>query len=170
MRTAISSPRTFRPGSPRGRRHDRARTIGRRVAIHTSQPVEFIDITEALSSAAEEEAVVNGLLVAHTRHTTTGLMINEGEPMLLDDLKALFERLVPAAAYYAHDDYARRTANLMPGERRNGHAHCRAALLRTSECVPVAGGRLSLGRWQRVFFVEFDGGQRREVSITFLTA
>jgi thiamine phosphate synthase YjbQ (UPF0047 family) len=55
------------------------------------------------------------------------------------------------------DDFSRRTVNLMPGERRNGHAHCRAALLRTSESVPVAGGVLTLGRWQRVFLVEFDG-------------
>jgi secondary thiamine-phosphate synthase enzyme len=51
----------------------------------------------------------------------------------------------------------------MPGERRNGHAHCRAALLRTSESLLVTDGALSLGRWQRIFLVEFDGGQRREI-------
>jgi secondary thiamine-phosphate synthase enzyme len=57
---------------------------------------------------------------------------------------------------------------MTPGERRNGHAHCRAALLRTSESVQVAGGRLNLGCWQRIFLVEFDGGRRREVGLTLL--
>ena len=111
---------------------------------------------------------MDGVVVAQTRHTTMGLLINEHEPLLLDDFASLFERLAPAAAPYAHDDFSRRTVNLMPGERRNGHAHCRAALLRTSESVSVAGGVLTLGRWQRVFLVEFDGGQQREVSLTLL--
>jgi thiamine phosphate synthase YjbQ (UPF0047 family) len=52
-----------------------------------------------------------------------------------------------------------------PGERRNGHAHCRAALLRTTEWMPVAGGALTLGRWQSVFLVDFDGPQRRQLSV-----
>ena len=52
----------------------------------------------------------------------------------------------------------------------NGHAHCRAALLRASEYVAVSDGRLSLGRSQRVFLVDFDGGRRREVSLTLLGA
>ena len=72
------------------------------------------------------------------------------------------------AVAYAHDDFSRRSVNVTPGERRNGHAHCRAALLRTSECVPVTDGRLNLGRWQRVFLVDFNGGQHREVSLTLL--
>ena len=58
--------------------------------------------------------------------------------------------------------------NIVPGERRNGHAHCRAALLRASECIAVSGGELDLGRWQRVFFVDFDGGQHRTLSLTFV--
>jgi secondary thiamine-phosphate synthase enzyme len=106
--------------------------------------------------------------VAHTRHTTTGLLINEHEPLLLTDLEAMFERVAPVSAAYAHDDFTRRTVNIAPGERRNGQAHCRAALLRTSECVPVTSGRLNLGRWQRVFLVDFDGGQQREISLTLL--
>jgi len=169
MPTAASAS-LFRQVSRRGRRSGRERSIVRRtvVAIDTHAPFEFVDITAALSQAVDEVGLSEGLLVAHTRHTTTGLLINEHEPLLLADLEALFERVAPAAADYAHDDFSRRTVNLMPGERRNGQAHCRAALLRTSESVPVTGGRLTLGRWQRVFLVEFDGGQRREVSLTLL--
>ena len=102
-----------------------------------------------------------------TLHTTTGVMINEHEPLLLGDLKAMFERLVPAGRY-DHDDFERRTVNLTPDERVNGHAHCRAALLRTSESLPIVNGALTLGRWQRVFLVEFDGPRRREVSVALV--
>jgi secondary thiamine-phosphate synthase enzyme len=138
------------------------------MAIDTRQPLEFVDVTSALSRVVEEAGLVEGLLSVQTRHTTTGLLINEHEPLLLSDLEAMFERLVPASTSYAHDDFSRRTVNLSTSERRNGHAHCRAALLRTSECVPVTGGRLSLGRWQRIFLVDFDGGQHRELSLTLI--
>lgn len=138
------------------------------ITIETEQPLEFVDITSALSRAVDEVGLVEGLLSVQTRHTTTGLLINEHEPLLLNDLEAMFERLVPASTSYAHDDFNRRTVNISTPERRNGHAHCRAALLRTSECVTVTGGRLSLGRWQRIFLVDFDGGQRRKLSLTLI--
>ena len=168
MPAAVNARRLFRHVSRR--RREREHSIVRRVVIsvETHAPLEIVDITAALSRAVDEVGLLEGLLVAQTRHTTTGLLVNEHEPLLLADLERLFERLAPAAAAYAHDDFSRRTVNVMPGERRNGQAHCRAALLRTSECVPVTDGRLNLGRWQRVFLVDFDAGQRREVSLTFL--
>lgn len=135
------------------------------LSVATTRPFEFVDITPALSGVVQGLGLREGVLTVHTRHTTTGLMINEHEPLLLADLQAMFERLIPDAHGYAHDDFARRTVNLGPCERRNGHAHCRAALLRTSESIPIAEGRLLLGRWQRVLLVEFDGAQRREVSV-----
>src|SRR5690606_11493626 len=108
---------------------------------------------------------VCGLLHVQTRHTTTGLVINEREPLLLADIDERLELWAPAGASYGHDDASRRTVNLVPGERRNGHAHCRAMLFRVSETIHVLDGRLALGRWQRVMFVELDGPQRREVSV-----
>jgi secondary thiamine-phosphate synthase enzyme len=170
MPAAVSPHRLLRAASRRGCRIERERSIMRRVvvSVETCKPMEFVDITAAMSRVVDEAGLVEGLVVAQTRHTTTGLMINEHEPLLLADLEALFERVAPVESAYAHDDFTRRTVNLMPGERRNGHAHCRAALLRTSESVPVTDGRLNLGRWQRVFLVDFDGGQHREVSLTLL--
>ena len=136
------------------------------VSVVTRDPVEFVDITPALARVVEGLGLRDGVLTVYTRHTTTGLLINEHEPLLFSDLQAMFERLVPEDGPFAHDDFERRTVNLTPGERRNGWAHCRAALLRTSESIPVADGQLSLGRWQRVLLVEFDGGQRREIAVT----
>ena len=136
------------------------------VSVVTRDPFEFVDITPALARLVEGLGLRDGVLTVYTRHTTTGLLINEHEPLLLSDLQAMFERLIPEDGPFAHDDFERRTVNLTPGERRNGLAHCRAALLRTSESIPVADTQLSLGRWQRMLLVEFDGGQRRDIAVT----
>jgi secondary thiamine-phosphate synthase enzyme len=138
------------------------------VAIQTRRPVEFVDLTSVLADVVRETGLVAGLAMIQTRHTTTGLLINENEPLLLTDLEAFFARVATAPGGYAHDDFRRRTVNLTPDERKNGHAHCCAALLRSSECISVVGGALDLGRWQRVFLVEFDGGQPREVTLTMI--
>jgi secondary thiamine-phosphate synthase enzyme len=134
------------------------------ISVVTSEATEFIDLTPTLVALVQSLAVREGVLTLQTLHTTTGVLINEHEPLLLGDLKAMFERLVPTGRY-EHDDFERRTVNLTPDERVNGHAHCRAALLRTSESLPIVNGALTLGRWQRVFLVEFDGPRRREVSV-----
>ena len=136
------------------------------LTVETCRPLEFVDLTAALSSLVDALSVRAGVLTVQTRHTTTGLLVNEYEPLLLADMAAMFERLVPASTAYSHDDFTRRPAGLGPAERRNGHAHCRAALLRTSESIPIVDRALTLGRWQRVFLVDFDGGQRREVSVS----
>ena len=137
------------------------------ISVVTREATEFVDLTPTLVALVQTLGVREGLLSVQTLHTTTGVMINEHEPLLLGDLKAMFERLVPAGRY-DHDDFERRTVNLTPDERVNGHAHCRAALLRTSESLPIVNGALTLGRWQRVFLVEFDGPRRREVSVALV--
>ena len=138
------------------------------LAVETHRQVEFVDLTAALAAAVQGLGLLDGVVIVQTWHTTTGILVNEHEPGLLEDLEAMFERLAPASIPYAHDDLDRRTVNVGPDERRNGHAHCRAALLRTSESVQVSGGTLALGRWQRIFLADFDGGQRRQVSVTLM--
>jgi secondary thiamine-phosphate synthase enzyme len=134
-------------------------------AVETTTACEFVDVTAHVAAAVAALGLRHGVVTIQTRHTTTGILINEREPLLLADLTALFARLAPSDACYAHDDFDRRLPSVPPGERRNGHAHCRAALLRTSECVGVADGELTLGRWQRVMLAEFDGPQRREIAV-----
>lgn len=134
--------------------------------VTTRHATEFVDVTDHVQQIVAESRLVEGLVMIHSRHTTAGVLINENEPLLIADLADLFERLVPTCFTYRHDDFHRR--NLASTERVNGHAHCRAALLRTSECLAIANGALSLGRWQRVFFVDFDGGQQRDLWLTLL--
>jgi secondary thiamine-phosphate synthase enzyme len=138
------------------------------LAVETQRRVEFVDITPLLARTVREAGLVAGMAMVQTRHTTTGLLVNEHEPLLVTDLEAFFTRVATAPGGYAHDDFSRRMVNLTPNERKNGHAHCCASLLRTSECVAVVNGALDLGRWQRVFLVEFDGAQRRELSVTLI--
>lgn len=137
--------------------------------LTSSQTCDFLDITDRVQRFVAEAGLATGLVNVQTRHTTTAVLVNEHEPLLLDDLRALFARLAPTAAEYAHDDLARRTA--VPwDEPRNGHAHCRAALLPSAVCLNVSAGRVSLGRWQRVFFVELDGPKTRELTLVAVGA
>jgi secondary thiamine-phosphate synthase enzyme len=134
--------------------------------VVTTRSVEFIDLTDRLAALVADFGIEQGALHVQTMHTTTGLLINEAEPLLLEDLAARLACWAPLDLPYAHDDLSRRSVNIAgPRERRNGYAHCRAALLRSTETVMVEDGRLCLGRWQRVLFAEFDGPQRRDVQL-----
>jgi secondary thiamine-phosphate synthase enzyme len=129
---------------------------------------EFVDLTDRIADLVWRNGLECGLVNAQTRHTTTGMLVNEHEPLLLDDLRRTLERVAPRLGGYAHDDFRRRRVNLAPGERVNGYAHCQALVLPSATSINVAEGALCLGRWQRVFLVELDGPQRREVSVTLL--
>ena len=139
-----------------------------RIRVETRRPTEFIDLTDRIHASICDSGIRDGLVNVQTLHTTTAIVVNEHEPLLLEDFAALLDRMAPAQALYRHDDMATRTVNLAPGERSNGHAHCRALLLGSSAMLNVANGRLQLGRWQRVFLVELDGPQRRDVSVLLL--
>jgi secondary thiamine-phosphate synthase enzyme len=136
-----------------------------RFQVASEHPTEFIDITEQIEALVAEARLEAGFANVQSMHTTTAVVVNEHEPLLLDDFHELLERTARTGGRYRHDDGSIRTINVMPGERANGHAHCRALLLGTSACLNVAGRRLQLGRWQRVFLAELDGPRPRDVSV-----
>jgi secondary thiamine-phosphate synthase enzyme len=140
----------------------------RRIPVETGRSTEFIDITERIEAFVCEAGIRDGLVNVQTLHTTTAILVNEHEPLLLTDFASLLDRMAPSDALYQHDNMAARTVNVAPGERPNGHAHCRALLMGSSASLNVAEGRLQLGRWQRVFLVEMDGPRCREVSVLVL--
>jgi secondary thiamine-phosphate synthase enzyme len=135
--------------------------------VETTTSLEIIDLTGRVEAFLGAVHLETGWVNVQSRHTTTGLVVNEHEPLLLEDLMCLLERLAPRDAGYAHDALHRR-ANVPPDERPNGHSHAKASLLRTSETLNVGGARLQLGRWQRVLLVELDGPRDREVSLAAL--
>src|SRR5262245_22370076 len=139
-----------------------------RIRVTTERPMEFIDLTDRIEALAAQAGIHAGIVNIQSLHTTTAIVVNEHEPLLLADFGALLSRAAPRDAAYRHDDMSARTVNLAPHERPNGHAHCQALLLPSSATLNVAGGRLQLGRWQRVFLVELDGPRVRDVSILVL--
>lgn len=134
------------------------------IRLSTCSARAFIDLTEHLTGVLTTSRVGVGVVNVQTTHTTTAIVVNEHEPLLTSDFEMLLDRLVPRSLSYAHDDMARRVG-VQADEPANGHAHCRALLLPTAVSLNVVDGRLELGRWQRVFFVELDGPRRRDVSV-----
>jgi secondary thiamine-phosphate synthase enzyme len=128
------------------------------VEVATERPFQLVDVTELVDAEVHRSGVGDGTVHVWCPHTSCGLAVTELEDGLHADLEAALERLAPMAAAYAHDDLARRHQNIEPDERRNGWSHIRG-LLATMPFVlaPVDGGRLALGRWQRLFLVELDG-------------
>jgi secondary thiamine-phosphate synthase enzyme len=139
-----------------------------RIRLTTRHPTEFIDLTDRLERLVADAGVRFGILNVQTLHTTTALVVNEHEPLLLSDFQGLLERTAPGDARYRHDDTTARTVNVTAAERSNGHAHCRALLLPSSVSLNVVSGRLLLGQWQRVFLVELDGPRERAISALLL--
>jgi len=128
---------------------------------------EFRDVTGDVLDVVRQSEVTNGVALVYSPHTTCSIVINESESGFLKDFGRLMESLVPVDGEYVHDDLEARTENLEdPHEVPNGWAHCRQALLGSaSQAIPVVEGRLMLGRWQRVFFVELDRSRDRKVFI-----
>ena len=137
-----------------------------RLALETDEPQQFIDITERVRGCVRLSDIRDGTVTAQSLHTTAAILVNENEPLLLDDLGRVLAGWAPAHARYAHDDFDRRTANMTPDERPNGHAHARAMALQASTTLAVIGGSVQLGRWQRIFLVELDGPRQREMVVT----
>jgi secondary thiamine-phosphate synthase enzyme len=136
-----------------------------RIRVATTRAVEFIDLTARIEALAGEAGIHAGLVNIQSLHTTTAIVVNEHEPLLLADFQALLEAAAPDDGRYRHDDTTVRSVNMTDAERPNGHAHCRALLLPSSACLNVIRGRPVLGKWQRVFFVELDGPRERDLSV-----
>ncbi len=125
-----------------------------RIEIGTKESTELIDITREVKGIVSRSSVKSGLCVVFTKHTTTGIIINENETGLRSDILKLLNELVPTGKGYLHDQID-----------SNAHSHLRAVVLGSSETIPIENGTLVLGTWQSALFVEFDGPRRREVLV-----
>ena len=143
----------------------RLRAVTRVIDVASHRHTEFVDITDEVAAIVHASGVVDGFAVVYSQHTTARIHVNEHEPLLLADLTALLERVVPRDTFYHHDDFSVRTVNLTPGERVNGHSHARGLFVPVSEKLLVTDGQLMIGRWQRVFMLELDGPQSRRVAV-----
>ena len=129
-----------------------------RIRLRTPSAQCLEDVTEQVNDAVRRSGVEEGVCHLFVPHTTAGLVINENaDPDVGRDLLEKLEALVPSDASYHHFE-------------GNAHAHIKSSLVGQSAATPVVGGRLALGRWQAVFFAEFDGPREREVLVTVVAA
>ena len=129
------------------------------VRVRTTKRAELIDITAELAAVLRNEQVREGILIAQSLHTTAGLTINENaDPDVQRDLVAKLERLIPKEeAYYRHAE-------------GNSDSHLKTSFFGPSLTVIVSEGRLVLGRWQGIYFCEWDGPRERQVAVQIISA
>ena len=131
----------------------------REINLRTERRTQLLDITpqveEALNGADDGAAAL-----VYVPHTTAGVTINEDvDPELANDLEQAMEKIVEDGWSWRHDD----------ADGPNAPSHVRASLMSPEVLVPLEAGRLALGRYQGIFFCEFDGPRDRKVYVTELT-
>lgn len=139
----------------------------KKINLETKKQFELVDITEMVKQAVAASGVLEGIALVFNPHTTAAIRLNHNEPLLLQDFMKLVYRLAPVDISYSHDLFELRQ-NLAVNERSNGHAHVKAFLFGSSETLAVSGGQALLGEKQSVFFVEFDGGRKRDFYVQVL--
>jgi secondary thiamine-phosphate synthase enzyme len=122
------------------------------LTLSTHGDADVQDITDALAEVLAKSGLKNGTLTVFCPSSTSGVTTIEYEPGAVADLRRLFDEIIPPGRAYAHE------AAWQDG---NGHSHVRAALLGPSLSVPFVNGRLTLGTWQQVVYVDFDVRARR---------
>ena len=124
------------------------------ITLASAQPTELLDITNDLHDAVTESGIEEGICSVFCLHTTACMLVNENEPGLKRDFEAVVRDLLPQAQY-RHDCVD-----------NNARSHLTAGIVGGNLMIPVHEGRLVLGTWQSVFFVELDGPRpRRSVAV-----
>ena len=138
------------------------------IEFQTKEQFDFIDFTEQVKNFVKESQIKDGLVNIQILHTSSSLIINENEPLLIEDFKNNLRKTAPQDLNYQHDDLTKRTVNVCPSECINGHSHCQAIHLLVSATLNLISEELQLGQWQRIFFVELDRPRKRKVQIQIL--
>ena len=128
-----------------------------RLQLQTRGNADSHDLTEAVEQIVAESGIRSGLVTIFTPSSTSALTTIEYEDGALADLRRALDEIAPPSRDYRH--------HLRWGDH-NGHAHLRAALLGPSLSIPIVDGRLTLGTWQQILFLDFDTGPRqREIVV-----
>jgi len=123
--------------------------------IDTNKSFEIIDITAQINNLVD---IDDGIISIFSKHSTSAVVVNENESGLLNDLQFMLDNVISDKFSYRHD----RIDN-------NARSHLKSFLLSSSECLPIKNGKLDLGTWQSVFFVELDGPRsKRTVTLTMV--
>ena len=130
------------------------------VPVRTGKKLEILDVTNDVEKIAEESGVKDGLVNLWVPHTTAALAVNEHDTDLWEDILSTMERLVPVKGDYRHNaKYG------WSSREQNAHAHILNCMIKPDVTIPVQGGRLRLGTWQSILFIELDGPRSRSIRV-----
>ena len=128
----------------------------KKIILNSNRNFEIIDITSKIN---EEIDINEGIVNIFSKHSTSAIAVNENERGLLADLELMLNDLVSDKYSWQHD--------LIDN---NAKSHLKSFLLSSSETIPISDGKLDLGTWQSVFFIELDGPRKnRTVNLTFIS-
>ena len=130
-------------------------TFSDTISLSTKGLGDIIDLTDHVMAVLKRSKIENGLVTVFCSGSTGGITSIEYESGVLKDLQKAIEKIVPSDIPYEHD---RRWGD------GNGFSHVRAALMKPSLSIPLIKGRLTLGTWQQIVFIDFDN-RRRERNI-----
>jgi secondary thiamine-phosphate synthase enzyme len=125
----------------------------RPLALETRRAREFVDVTARVEAIVRTAAVADGICVVYSPHTTAAITINENaDPDVVSDLLRAYADLLGDEARFRHAE-------------GNSGGHALTSLVGPSVSIPIQNGRLALGRWQAVYFCEFDGPRQRTIQV-----
>jgi secondary thiamine-phosphate synthase enzyme len=125
--------------------------ITKEIQLQTRGNCGMYDVTQGIAQAVDESGLSAGIVTIFTPSSTSGLTTIEYESGALSDLERLFDEIASPDRDYRHN---------LRWHDGNGHSHVRAALLGPGITVPFVDGRLKLGTWQQVIFIDFDNRAR----------
>lgn len=121
------------------------------LTVKTDRRTQLVDVTGQVQSAVLATKIKNGICYLYVPHTTAAIAINEHvDPDVADDIEGALDRLLPSTGPYRHSE-------------GNSDSHVKTVLIGTSLNIFVQEGKLVLGRWQGVFFCEYDGPRERKL-------
>jgi secondary thiamine-phosphate synthase enzyme len=125
------------------------------LTFHTETHREYVHITPQIESIVRKSGINEGMVLVSAMHITAGVYVNDHEDGLIEDIDQWLEKLAPFRENYKHHQ---------TGED-NGDSHLKAILVHHQVILPLTGGKLDLGTWQRVFYAEFDGQRNKRVIV-----
>jgi len=129
------------------------------ISLSTKGFGDIIDLTDHVMAVLKRSKIENGLVTVFCPGSTGGITTIEYESGVLKDLQKAIEKIVPSDIPYEHD---RRWGD------GNGFSHVRAALMKPSLSIPLIKGRLTLGTWQQIVFIDFDNRTRERNILVYL--
>jgi len=126
--------------------------------FHTKTRHAYVHITPQIEAFVGKSGVQEGMVLVSAMHITAGVYVNDNEPGLIEDIAEWLEKLAPTDPNYRHHQ---------TGED-NGDAHLKALVIHHQVIVPITAGKLDLGRWQRIFYAEFDGQRDKRVVVKIM--